>query len=484
MRGGGGDAGDGGSRGPFDRLRANGRGKRPYDGEWGMRWRMETPRASPLWIPSFAGMTRAEGPLRVPSGQASTGSGRTDAGSAPTTGSGGAEAPRASPLWIPAFAGMTRAEGPLRVPSGQASTSSGRTDLGSARAVGSGGCDGGWRRPSPRPSGCSCLRRNDACGRPPSSALRTGFDRLRTNGFGKRAYGGEWGCDGGRRHPAPRPSGFLPSPVRRWGWGGWRVLLVSGGGPALAGRAIRESPLRRGVGVGSAKGVGDGGAPPAPLWIPAFAGMTRAEGPLRVPSGQASTGSGRTDAGSARAVGSGGAMGDGDAPRLAPLDSCLRRNDACGRPPSSALRTGFDKLRANGFGKRACGGEWGVRWGTETPRAAPLWIPAFAGMTRAEGPSTGSGRTDLGGAPSVGSGGAMGDEDAPRRAPLDTGFRRYDGGGGGAGECCWCRAGVPLSRDGRFANRPYGVGWESGAQRGLVMGVPRPCPSGFLPSQE
>ena len=245
----------------------------------------------------------------------------------------GTETPRAAPLWIPAFAGMTRAEDPLRVPSGQASTGSGRTDFGGAPLVGSGG------------------------------------------------------CDGGRRRPAPRPSGFLPSPVRRWGWGGWRVLVVSGGGPTLAGRAIRESPLRRGVGVGSAKGVGDGGAPPAPLWIPAFAGMTRAEGPLRVPSGQASTGSGRTDAGSARAVGSGGAMG------------------------------------------------------AETPRAAPLWIPAFAGTT-------------------VGVGGLA------SAAGVGRGSRSRGTG------------------DSRIANRPYGVGWESGAQRGLVMGVPRPCPSGFLPSQE
>ena len=299
---------------PFDRLRANGLGERGSGGDGGAP-------AAPLWIPAFAGMTRAEGPLRVPSGQASTGSGRTDFGGVPLVGSGDAmadgDAPRLAPL-------------------------------------------------------DSCLRRNDACGRPPSSALRTGFDRLRANGRGKRACGGEWGCDGGRRRPAPRPSGYRLSPVRRWGWWGWRVLLVSGGGPALAGRAIRESPLRRGVGVGSAKGVGDGGAPPMPLWILASAGMTRVEGPLRVPSGQASTGSGRTDFGGVPLVGSGDAMADGDAPRRAPLDSCLRRNDACGRPPSSALRTGFDRLRANGRGKRACGGEWGCDGVGGAPRRAPL----------------------------------------------------------------------------------------------------------------
>ena len=45
------------------------------------------------------------GPLRVPSGQASTGSGRTDSGSAPYDGEWGMPCP--APLWIPAFAGTT-----------------------------------------------------------------------------------------------------------------------------------------------------------------------------------------------------------------------------------------------------------------------------------------------------------------------------------------------------------------------------------------
>ena len=43
------------------------------------------------------------------------------------------------------------AEGPLRVPSGQASTGSGRTDSGSAATTGSGGCLGGGDAPAPRP---------------------------------------------------------------------------------------------------------------------------------------------------------------------------------------------------------------------------------------------------------------------------------------------------------------------------------------------
>ena len=209
----------------------------------------------------------------------------------------------------------------------------------------------------------SCLRRNDACGRPPSSALRTGFDRgERTREARLRwGVGVRWGTDAPRGALLVAPPFECPQDRLR----------------QAQGERIREARVRWGVGD---------------------------------------------------------AMGDGDAPRLAPLDSCLRRNDACGRPPSSALRTGFDRLRANGFGKRAYDGEWGMRWGTETPRAAPLWIPAFAGMTRAEGPlrvpsgqaSTGSGRTDAGSAPAVGSRGCDGVGDAPRLAPLDSCLRRND----------------------------------------------------------
>ena len=54
------------------------------------------------WVLARAGMTVAGGPLRVPSGQASTGSGRTD--SAVGVVGGGAPPPH---LWIPAFAGKT-----------------------------------------------------------------------------------------------------------------------------------------------------------------------------------------------------------------------------------------------------------------------------------------------------------------------------------------------------------------------------------------
>ena len=129
----------------------------------------------------------------------------------------------------------------------------------------------------------------------------------------------------------------------------------------------------------------------AHLWIPAFAGMTRAGegdagvgggGPLRVPSGQALRQAQGERILEARVRwGVGNAMGDGDAPRLAPLDSCLLRNDACGK---ALFECPQDRLRqAQGeriWEARLRWGE-GVRWGTETPRASPLWIPSFVGMT-------------------------------------------------------------------------------------------------------
>ena len=219
-----------------------------------------------------------------------------------------------------------------------------------------------------------------------------------------------------------------------------------------------------------------------------------------------------------------------------------------GGPPSSALRTGFGRLRTNGFGKRACGGEWGMRWGTETPCASPLpWVPARAGTTmggvvrcvgargwcqggsplsRAGGsrtaPTTGVGRTRVRVCAGAASGGgalrqaqgeriwearvrwgvgdAMGGRRRPApRAPLDTGFRRYDARGGvregrevgtsprrapalgsresgnddgGCGGMRW-REGFgsgwgPALAGGRFANRPYdrGGAHEGGGVRG------------------
>ena len=128
-----------------------------------------------------------------------------------------------------------------------------------------------------------------------------------------------------------------------------------------------------------------------------------------------------------------------------------------GGPPSSALRTGFDRLRANGFGGARVRWGGGMRW-AGTPRATQAsGIPAFAGKTVG-----GRARDGVGGggpphrAPALGSrfrgndgggvaqgeriwvarlrwgvGDAMRDGDAPRRAPaLGSRFRGNDGGGG------------------------------------------------------
>ena len=159
--------------------------------------------------------------------------------------------------------------------------------------------------------------------------------------------------------------------------------------------------------------------------------------------------------------GVGDAMGDGDAPRCAPaLGSRIHGNDDGVVGVGEGWWWGpFDRLRANGFGKCACGREWGMRWRTETPRAAPLWIPAFAGMTRVgecgkdDGGSAGREgcwwlRAHLRARPRQalreglrangfgkarvrwGVGDAMGDGGAPRRAPLDSCLRRNDARGG------------------------------------------------------
>ena len=108
------------------------------------------------------------------------------------------------------------------------------------------------------------------------------------------------------------------------------------------------------------------------------------EGPLRVPSGQASTGSGRTDLGSAplrRRMGD--AMGGGDAPRRAPaLGSRFHGNDDWGgvvvgegwwwwgEGPALAGRP-FESLRVIGIANRACDGVLaglGSRWGVVVGR--------------------------------------------------------------------------------------------------------------------
>ena len=185
-------------------------------GECGKDERWGRPRAAHLpWVPARAGTTMggvvgcvgARGWCQGGGPLSRAGGSRT----APTTGVGRTRAGVMRELLV--------AEGPLRAPSGQALTGSGRTDLGSARAVGSGGCDGGRRRPRAAPL--------------PWVPVFTGTT------MGGVVVGEGW-----------------------WWWGE---------GPALAGRAIRESPLQRGGGGGWVA-MGGGGGAPLLFWILACAG--------------------------------------------------------------------------------------------------------------------------------------------------------------------------------------------------------------------
>ena len=159
-------------------------------------------------------------------------------------------------------------------------------------------------------------------------------------------------------------------------WGQWGRVRVSGNGkrrrrpcaaPLPRPLTIRcctwnvNSPMRWGTETPCA----------APLWIPAFAGTTMgvcgsaSAGSVGVrgpPSSALRTGFDRLRAnglGERPFDGVWGMRLGGDAPRRTPLDTGFRRYDDGGvrGPPSSALRTGFDRLRANGLGERAYDGE-------------------------------------------------------------------------------------------------------------------------------
>ena len=224
-------------------------------------------------------------------------------------------------------------------------------------------------------------------------------------------------------------------------------------------------------GLGVRVMAGGAGTPfdPAHLWIPAFAGTTVGVGgwwgggwelgagtaPRRAPAlgsrFRGNDGGGERIWGGARVMGWGDALG-GDAPRAAPLlipAFAGMTREGAGMTREGAGMTIFAGMTIGGVGDgercwgvgalRQAQGErgwearvrWGggMRWG-ETPHAAPLWIPAFAGMTGGcrgrrgllvgGGPSTGSGRTDLGGARAMGCGGC--DEGRRRPAPRPSGF--------------------------------------------------------------
>ena len=171
-----------------------------------------------------------------------------------------------------------------------------------------------------------------------------------------------------------------------------------------------------------------------------------------------------------------------------------------------------------------------MRWGTETPRAAPLpWVPARAerrwgvgGMRWREGlvsgwepalaggrfanrpydrggrtragvmrgllvvggpPSTGSGRTDLGGARAVGSGGCDGGTETPCAPHLPWVPARAGTTMGGVVGCVcargWCQGGGPLSRAGGSRTAPtdsVGVRGSTTVACGGDAPAPRTCP--------
>ena len=180
-------------------------------------------------------------------------------------------------------------------------------------------------------------------------------------GTGNRPYDGElgirrgcgWGC------PAPRPSGYRRSPVRRWGvWGGGGCWW---GGPSSSVGGFDRLRANGGLcGVAETPGRTMGGCGVWRIWEDSVKRVR---------------------------WGVGDAMGDGDAPRRAPaLDSRVRGNDDGGVRGRGAVGGWGVRvpLRRDGrFANRPYDGEWGMRrgfgWGCAAP--APLWIPAFAGTT-------------------------------------------------------------------------------------------------------
>ena len=176
--------------------------------------------------------------------------------------------------------------------------------------------------------------------------------------------------------------------------------------------------------------------------------------------------------------------GDGPSPRPCPgfpLSRERRWGGAVGRagagggvpPPGAPLDTGFRRYDDGGCGKFER---------RRRPRRAPALGSRFrendGGRSRvrdarelvvAEGPSTGSGRTESRSAPAMWVGGGV----PPPGAPLDTGFRRYDGG-----------VGVGSSRGGDAPRRAPALGSRfrendgggGGAACRYCVGIPHPAP--------
>ena len=170
--------------------------------------------------------------------------------------------------------------------------------------------------------------------------------------------------------------------------------------------------------------------------------------------------------------------------RAAPPGTAPR---GCGPPftPFESLRTGFDfpqgerTLRPRaalslwvsalaGMTREVDGGRSSILTfpprGKGYPATPPLWVPAFAGMTPGEWER-------------------LETETPLCRAPaLDTGFRRYDGGGCDSRNGRLVVAGeVPLLRGGPL-REPQGERNREWRLRGLVMGVRRPVTPLWIPA--
>ena len=163
--------------------------------------------------------------------------------------------------------------------------------------------------------------------------------------------------------------------------------------------------------------------PSPPLWIPAFAGMTKW-------GGRNDEVGGRNDDGGGPACCPWWVVGWGVAsPLTAPLDSGLRRNDEVG-----GRNDGVGGRNDDGGGRPAVRGSW--LDGVLPHPSPPLWIPAFAGMTEVGGRNDEMGRrNDEWWGPACCPWLVVGDDGvaSPLTAPLDSGLRRNDDGCSGSG---------------------------------------------------
>ena len=315
--------------------------------------------------------------------------------------------------------------------------------------------------------------------------------------------------------PCPgRPSGYRLSPVRRWGgvgcgggcWWWW------GEGPAAAGRAVREPPLRGLGSRGCDRGL-DGVPRQAPVpsfdfprnqqarptslgyclrrndvgwwrnagrprrlraaplpWIPVLAGTTMGVcGPVGAAGGGGPFDRLRANGIAVARVrwGVGDAMRDRGAPRRAPLDSCLRRNDARGGV-RDGREVGTSPRLAPALGSRECGNDdggcGGMRW---REGLVSGWGPALAGGRFSNRPYDRGGAHEGGGDAGAAGGGG------PPSSALRTGFDRLRANGLGLRACDGVLAGLGVGRRYSSGFLPaLEVEWgETAGRRARVSGV-------------